>query len=44
MWVLESQTSDPLGKYIDRGCLETSAWAIDGTVLSTDDGTSANSS
>jgi GH43 family beta-xylosidase len=31
MWVLES--SDPMGPYFCRGALETSGWAIDGTVL-----------
>jgi GH43 family beta-xylosidase len=31
MWVLESD--DPLGPYVCRGALETSGWAIDGTVL-----------
>ena len=40
MWVLESVGSDPFGPYICRGALETSGWAIDGTVLQMDDGTS----
>lgn len=31
MWVLESL--EPLGPYVERGCLETDGWAIDGTVL-----------
>ena len=35
MWVLESEGPDPRGKYISRGRLETSGWAIDGTVLTT---------
>jgi len=38
MWVLESEGSDPCGKYHCRGKLETGGWAIDGTVLSLDDG------
>lgn len=38
MWVLESETSDPCGKYRCRGQLETGGWAIDGTVMSLDDG------
>jgi GH43 family beta-xylosidase len=38
MWVLESEGTDPQGKYIERGCLETDGWAIDGTVLQMDDG------
>lgn len=38
MWVLEGLTNDPLGPYRCRGCLETSGWAIDGTVLTMDDG------
>jgi GH43 family beta-xylosidase len=33
MWVLEGLTTDPLGDYRCRGCLETEGWAIDGTVL-----------
>ena len=33
MWVLESESDDPTGKYVCRGCLETDGWAIDGTVL-----------
>jgi GH43 family beta-xylosidase len=38
MWVLESETSDPQGRYIERGCLETDGWAIDGTILRQADG------
>jgi GH43 family beta-xylosidase len=38
MWVLESEGSDPCGKYHCRGSLETGGWAIDGTVLTLDDG------
>ncbi len=38
MWVLESQGSDPCGKYSGCQRLETGGWAIDGTVLSLDDG------
>jgi GH43 family beta-xylosidase len=38
MWVLESEDSDPCGRYHCRGRLETAGWAIDGTVLSLDDG------
>lgn len=38
MWTLECAGSDPRGKYRCRGALETSGWAIDGTVLSLDDG------
>ena len=38
MWVLEGLTDDPTGPYRCRGSLETSGWAIDGTVLKTDDG------
>lgn len=33
MWVLAAQTEDPLGPYRLAGSLETSGWAIDGTVL-----------
>jgi GH43 family beta-xylosidase len=36
MWVLEA--SDPFGPYVCRGALETSTWAIDGTVLEMPDG------
>lgn len=35
MWVLEGLTEDPAGPYRCRGSLDTSAWAIDGTVLET---------
>ena len=38
MWVLESEGSDPCGKYACRGCLQTGGWAIDGTVLTTEQG------
>ncbi|MDB6130539.1 MAG: Alpha-N-arabinofuranosidase [Verrucomicrobiales bacterium] len=38
MWVLESDSSDPLGTYHCKGSLETDGWAIDGTVLSMDNG------
>jgi len=38
MWVLESAGDDPLGPYHCRGQLDTEGWAIDGTVLSTEDG------
>ena len=38
MWVLESETSDPRGKYRCRGPLETGGWAIDGTILTLDYG------
>jgi GH43 family beta-xylosidase len=38
MWVLESHGSDPRGEYRCRGQLATGGWAIDGTVLSLDDG------
>jgi len=31
MWVLEA--NDPFGPYVCRGALETSGWAIDGTIL-----------
>ena len=33
MWVLEGLTDDPAGPYRCRGTLDTTAWAIDGTVL-----------
>jgi GH43 family beta-xylosidase len=38
MWVLESETSDPQGAYRCRGALKTGGWAIDGTVLTAEDG------
>ncbi|QGQ98669.1 glycosyl hydrolase family 43 [Paenibacillus psychroresistens] len=39
MYVLESETDDPLGNYIDKGMLDTDGkWAIDGTVLEKKDG------
>jgi len=33
MWVLESESDDPLGPYQCHGPLETEGWAIDGTLL-----------
>jgi GH43 family beta-xylosidase len=39
MFVLESETDDPLGKYVDKGMMDTSGrWAIDGTTLQKADG------
>jgi GH43 family beta-xylosidase len=38
MWVLESEGDNPLGPYHCRGELKTDGWAIDGTVLTADDG------
>ncbi|MEO5802895.1 MAG: glycoside hydrolase family 43 protein [Verrucomicrobiota bacterium] len=38
MWVLESETSDPQGNYRCRGQLDSGGWAIDGTLLESDDG------
>ena len=38
MWVLESETADPQGAYRCRGVLDTQGWAIDGTLLTTDEG------
>src|SRR5687768_13298449 len=38
MWVLEGITDDPAGPYRCRGILDTSAWAIDGTILQMEDG------
>ena len=38
MWVLESETADPQGAYRCRGRIVADQWAIDGTVLETDDG------
>jgi len=35
MWVLEA--NDPCGPYVCRGALETSGWAIDGTLLQVND-------
>jgi len=37
MWVLESEGSDPRGRYRCRGPLETEGWAIDGTILTLED-------
>jgi GH43 family beta-xylosidase len=38
MWVLESETSDPMGPYHCRGAIVSDDWAIDGTVLTLPDG------
>jgi GH43 family beta-xylosidase len=38
MWVLESESRDPQGKYRCRGMLDTGGWAIDGTLLTQEDG------
>jgi GH43 family beta-xylosidase len=38
MWVLESESDDPTGRYFCRGELKTDGWAIDGTVLTMEDG------
>jgi len=38
MWALEAKGSDPRGPYECRGRLDTSGWAIDGTVLTLDGG------
>ena len=39
MFVLESETDDPLGNYVDKGMMDTSGrWAIDGTTLQKEDG------
>jgi GH43 family beta-xylosidase len=38
MWVLEGLTNDPAGPYRCMGSLETSGWAIDGTVLRAENG------
>ncbi len=38
MWVLASDSSDPCGTYSACHRLETGGWAIDGTVMSLDDG------
>lgn len=38
MWVLECGSADPCGKYRCRGCLDTGGWAIDGTILTLEDG------
>ncbi|SPE54818.1 Alpha-N-arabinofuranosidase [Verrucomicrobia bacterium] len=38
MWVLECVGSDPCGRYVCRGPLQTGGWAIDGTMLTTDRG------
>ena len=39
MFVLESETDDPLGEYVDKGMMDTSGrWAIDGTTLQKEDG------
>ncbi len=36
MWVLESESADPLGPYHCRGQIQTDGWAIDGTILTLD--------
>jgi len=38
MWVLECTGSDPRDKYLCRGPLNTSGWAIDGTIMTVDNG------
>jgi GH43 family beta-xylosidase len=38
IWVLESEDSDPRGEYRCRGSLDTGGWAIDGTILTLDEG------
>ncbi|HYE30768.1 MAG TPA: glycoside hydrolase family 43 protein [Methylomirabilota bacterium] len=38
MWVLESDSEDPLSSYRCRGVMDTQGWAIDGTVLTMDNG------
>jgi GH43 family beta-xylosidase len=38
MWVLESEDADPRGTYRCRGMLDTQGWAIDGTLLTTNNG------
>jgi GH43 family beta-xylosidase len=38
MWVLESVDDNPQGPYLERGCLQTGGWAIDGTILELPDG------
>ena len=38
MWVLEAETSNPCGRYRSCGPLETGGWAIDGTILSANNG------
>ncbi len=38
MWVLRSESSNPCGRYQCAGQLETGGWAIDGTVLTVEDG------
>jgi GH43 family beta-xylosidase len=38
MWAIEGTGSNPQGRYICRGPLETGGWAIDGTVMTLDDG------
>lgn len=37
MWVLECAGTEPRGKYVCRGPIETGGWAIDGTVLIAED-------
>ncbi len=38
MFVLEGTSDDPMGEYICRGELQTDGWAIDGTVLTMENG------
>jgi GH43 family beta-xylosidase len=39
MFVLESESDDPLGAYVDKGMMDTAGcWAIDGTTLQKKDG------
>jgi len=38
MWVLESEGSNPCGRYECRGRLGTEGWAIDGTAMTLNDG------
>jgi GH43 family beta-xylosidase len=37
MWVLECSGTEPRGKYVCRGPIDTGGWAIDGTVLIAED-------
>ncbi|HVV01463.1 MAG TPA: family 43 glycosylhydrolase, partial [Verrucomicrobiae bacterium] len=38
MWVLECHGSDPRDKYRCQGPLQTQGWAIDGTIMTINDG------
>jgi GH43 family beta-xylosidase len=38
MWVLECNSPDPRDRYHCRGPLDTNGWAIDGTIMTVDDG------